>query len=445
MGSKYTAEDIVRIVREENVRFIRLQFTDIFGSFKNIAITASQLTKALSNKCMFDGSSIEGFVRIEESDMYLYPDLDTFLIFPWYDDKCRAARLICDVYKPDGTPFEGDPRGLLKKVLRQAEDMGFTGFNVGPECEFFLFNTDQHGHPTTNTHDRGAYFELGPTDLGESARRDMCLMLEDMGFEIEASHHEVAAGQHEIDFKYDDALAAADDIVTFKLVVKTVAHMHGMYATFMPKPVFGRAGSGMHVNMSLMRDGKNAFYDPEDALGLSATAYSFIAGVLEHACAMTAVTNPLVNSYKRLVSGYEAPVYVAWSASNRSPLIRVPASRVMVNRIELRNPAPSAHPYLTFALRPAAGLDGIRRGLKPPCSTDENIFELTEDEREARGIESLPSDLKQAVRAFKKDPLMRETLGDHIFNKYVEHKTDEWNEYKIRVTQWELDRYLERY
>lgn len=445
MGSKYTAEDIVRIVREENVRFIRLQFTDIFGSFKNIAITASQLTKALSNKCMFDGSSIEGFVRIEESDMYLYPDLDTFLIFPWYDDKCRAARLICDVYKPDGTPFEGDPRGLLKKVLRQAEDMGFTGFNVGPECEFFLFNTDQHGHPTTNTHDRGAYFELGPTDLGESARRDMCLMLEDMGFEIEASHHEVAAGQHEIDFKYDDALAAADDIVTFKLVVKTVAHMHGMYATFMPKPVFGRAGSGMHVNMSLMRDGKNAFYDPEDALGLSATAYSFIAGVLEHACAMTAVTNPLVNSYKRLVSGYEAPVYVAWSASNRSPLIRVPASRGVGTRIELRNPDPSANPYLTLALCLAAGLDGIRRGLKPPCSTDENIFELTEDEREARGIESLPSDLKQAVRAFKKDPLMRETLGDHIFNKYVEHKTDEWNEYKIQVTQWELDRYLERY
>lgn len=267
--SNYTAEDIIRIVKEENVRFIRLQFTDIFGSFKNIAITASQLEKALQNKCMFDGSSIEGFVRIEESDMYLYPDLDTFLIFPWYDEDNRVARLICDVYKPDGTPFEGDPRGLLKKVPRQAEEMGFTAFNVGPECEFFLFNNDENGHPTTKSNDRGAYFELGPTDLGESARRDMCLMLEDMGFEIEASHHEVANGQHEIDFKYDGALNAADNIVTFKLVVKTVAHMHDMYATFMPKPIYGMAGSGMHVNMSLMKDGKNAFYDPDDALGLS--------------------------------------------------------------------------------------------------------------------------------------------------------------------------------
>lgn len=443
--AKFTRDEIIEIVREENVRFIRLQFTDIFGSFKNIAITASQLEKALDNKCMFDGSSIEGFVRIEESDMYLYPDRDTFLIFPWSGEEGKTARLICDVYKPDGEPFEGDPRGLLKKVLKQAEEMGFTGFNVGPECEFFLFNTDGHGHPTTNTHDRGAYFELGPTDLGESARRDMCLTLEDMGFEIEASHHEVAAGQHEIDFKYDDALAAADDIVTFKLAVKTVAHEHGMYATFMPKPLFGRAGSGMHVNMSLMKDGQNAFYDPSNALGLSKTAYSFIAGILEHARAMSAVTNPLVNSYKRLVSGYEAPVYVAWSASNRSPLIRVPASRGVGTRIELRNPDPSANPYLTLALCLAAGLDGIRRGLTPPCSTDENIFELSEDDREARGIESLPSDLKQAVRAFRKDPLMRETLGDHIFQKYVEHKNDEWNEYKIRVTQWELDRYLERY
>ena len=243
----------MRIVEEENIRFIRLQFTDIFGSFKNIAITTSQLEKALGNKCMFDGSSIEGFVRIEESDMYLYPDLDSFVVFPWYGEGERAARLICDVYKPDGTPFEGDPRGLLKKVLRQAEEMGFSGFNVGPECEFFLFNYDEDGHPTTKSFDRGAYFELGPTDLGESARRDMCLTLEDMGFEIEASHHECANGQHEIDFKYDDALSAADNIVTFKLVVKTVAHMHNMYATFMPKPVYGKAGSGMHVNMSLMK------------------------------------------------------------------------------------------------------------------------------------------------------------------------------------------------
>ena len=443
--AKYTPEDIIRIVREENVRFIRLQFTDIFGAFKNIAITASQLQKALDNKCMFDGSSIEGFVRIEESDMYLYPDLDTFLIFPWYDDSCKAARLICDVYKPDGTPFEGDPRGLLKQVLCEAEEMGFSDFNVGPECEFFLFSNDEDGHPTTRTQDRGAYFELGPTDLGEHARRDMCLTLEEMGFEIEASHHEVANGQHEIDFKYADALSAADNIVTFKLAVKTIAHQHNMYATFMPKPIYGVAGSGMHVNMSLMKDGKNAFCDPDDALGLSKTAYSFIAGILEHARGMTAVTNPLVNSYKRLVSGYEAPVYIAWSASNRSPLVRVPASRGMGTRIELRNPDPSANPYLTLALCLAAGLDGIRRGLTPPHSTDANIFELSEDEREEKGIENLPSNLKDAVRAMKKDALIRETLGKHIFDKYVEHKSEEWNEYKIRVTQWEIDRYLERY
>lgn len=442
---KYTAEDIIRIVREQDIRFIRLQFTDIFGTFKNIAITASQLEKALNNKCMFDGSSIEGFVRIEESDMYLYPDLDTFLIFPWYAEEGKAARLICDVYKPDGTPFEGDPRGLLKKVLREAQEMGFDGFNVGPECEFFLFLNDEDGHPTTRSNDRGSYFELGPTDLGESARRDMCLMLEDMGFEIEASHHEVANGQHEIDFKYDNALSAADKIVTFKLVVKTVANLHDMYATFMPKPRFGMAGSGMHVNMSLMRDGENAFCDPADPLGLSETAYQFIAGIMEHIRGMTAVTNPLVNSYKRLVSGYEAPVYIAWSASNRSPLIRVPASRGIGTRIELRNPDPSANPYLTLALCLAAGLDGIRRGLKPPCSTDANIFELGEDEREELGIGSLPSNLKEAVRAMKRDPLIRETLGRHIYDTYVSHKIDEWDEYKIRVTQWELDRYLERY
>ncbi len=443
--AKYTPEDIIRIVREENVRFIRLQFTDIFGAFKNIAITASQLQKALDNKCMFDGSSIEGFVRIEESDMYLYPDLDTFLIFPWYDDSCKAARLICDVYKPDGTPLERDPRGKLKQQLREAEQMGISDINLGPECEFFLFSNDEDGHPTTRTQDRGAYFELGPTDLGEHARRDMCLTLEEMGFEIEASHHEVANGQHEIDFKYADALSAADNIVTFKLAVKTIAHQHNMYATFMPKPIYGVAGSGMHVNMSLMKDGKNAFCDPDDALGLSKTAYSFIAGILEHARGMTAVTNPLVNSYKRLVSGYEAPVYIAWSASNRSPLVRVPASRGMGTRIELRNPDPSANPYLTLALCLAAGLDGIRRGLTPPHSTDANIFELSEDEREEKGIENLPSNLKDAVRAMKKDALIRETLGKHIFDKYVEHKSEEWNEYKIRVTQWEIDRYLERY
>ena len=442
--SKYTAADIVRIVKEENIRFIRLQFTDIFGEFKNIAITASQLEKALNNQCMFDGSSVEGFVRIEESDMYLYPDYDTFLIFPW-EDQCKVARLICDVYTPDGKAFAGDPRGLLKRVLKQAEEMGFDGFNVGPECEFFLFNYDEEGHPTTNTRDRGAYFELGPTDLGEDARQAMCLALEDMGFEIEASHHENANGQHEIDFKYADALSAADNIVTFKLAIKTVAHKHDMYATFMPKPVYGKAGNGMHVNMSLTKNGKNAFYDPDDRLGLSQTAYQFIAGILEHAKGMSAITNPLVNSYKRLVSGYEAPVYIAWSGSNRSPLVRVPASRGAGTRIELRNPDPSANPYLVLALCLAAGLDGIRRGLTPPEGIEANLFEMDEDEREALGVKNLPSNLKEAVRAMKADSLIRETLGDHIFSCYVQHKTDEWDDYKIRVTQWELDHYLARY
>lgn len=444
--SKYTAEDIIRIVKEENVRFIRLQFTDIFGAFKNVAITASQLQKALNNQCMFDGSSIEGFVRIEESDMYLYPDYDSFLIFPWYEaNEGKVARLICDVYKPDGTPFEGDPRGLLKRVLKEAEDMGFTAFNVGPECEFFLFDNDENGYPTTNSKDRGAYFELGPTDLGEKARRDMCLALEDMGYEIEASHHECANGQHEIDFKYADALTAADNIVTFKLAVKTIAHRHNMYATFMPKPVFGKAGNGMHVNMSLMKDGKNAFYDPDGEMGLSTVAHQFIAGILEHVRGMSAVTNPLVNSYKRLVSGYEAPVYIAWSASNRSPLVRVPATRGMGTRLELRNPDPAANPYLTLALCLAAGLDGIRRGLTPPAAVEENLFEIDEDERERLGIAHLPSNLKEAVRAMKADSLIRETLGEHIFPRYVQHKTNEWDDYKVRVTQWELDRYLARY
>ena len=443
--SKYTAADIVRIVKEENIRFIRLQFTDIFGAFKNIAITASQLEKALNNQCMFDGSSVEGFVRIEESDMYLYPDYDTFMVFPWYEDSCKVARLICDVYTPDGKPFAGDPRGLLKRVIKEAQDMGFDCFNVGPECEFFLFNYDEEGHPTTETRDRGAYFELGPTDLGEAVRRDMCLALEDMGYEIEASHHENANGQHEIDFKYADALSAADNIVTFKLAIKTIAHKHNMYATFMPKPVFGKEGSGMHVNMSLTKDGKNAFYDPEDRMGLSKTAYQFIAGILEHAKGMSAVTNPLVNSYKRLVAGYEAPVYIAWSGSNRSPLVRVPASRGAGTRIELRNPDPSANPYLALALCLAAGLDGIRRGLTPPEGIEANLFEMDEDEREALGVKNLPSNLKEAVRAMKADPLIRETLGEHIYSCYVQHKTAEWNEYKIRVTAWELDRYLARY
>ena len=334
MRKHYSKEDIMELVGDEDVEFIRLQFTDMFGSLKNVAITASQLEKALDNKCMFDGSSIEGFVRIEESDMYLYPDLSTLEIFPWRPQQGKVARLICDVYRPNGEPFEGDPRYILKRAIKEAADMGYT-FEVGPECEFFLFHTDENGMPTTLTHEKAGYFDLGPLDLGENARRDMVLNLEDMGFVVEASHHEVAPAQHEIDFQYDEALATADNIMTFKLAVKTIAKRHGLHATFMPKPKFGVNGSGMHINMSLSKDGKNIFNDPSDQLGLSQEAYYFIGGIIKHMKGMTAITNPLVNSYKRLVPGYEAPVYIAWSATNRSPLIRIPASRGEGTRIEL--------------------------------------------------------------------------------------------------------------
>ncbi|MBQ8973767.1 MAG: glutamine synthetase, partial [Clostridia bacterium] len=320
--SKYTKEDIIRRVREEDVEFIRMQFTDIFGTLKNVAITASQIEKAVNNQIMIDGSSIEGFVRINESDQYLRPDLDSFAVLPWRPQQGKVARLICDVYNPDGTPFVGDPRGALKRVLKKAADMGYS-FNVGPECEFFLFQTDDAGRPTTETGDEAGYFDLGPLDHGESTRREICMMLEQMGFEIEASHHEVAAGQHEIDFKYAEALETADNIMTFKLAVKTIAQKNGLHATFMPKPLFGINGSGMHTNMSLFKNGKNIFADPDGEKGLSKEAYSFIAGLLAHIRGMAAITNPLVNSYKRLVPGYEAPCYLSWSASNRSALIRI--------------------------------------------------------------------------------------------------------------------------
>jgi len=442
---KYTKADILEIVDKEDVRFIRLQFADMFGALKNVAITKSQLEKALNNQCMFDGSSIEGFVRIEESDMYLYPDYDTFLIFPWTDSPAKVARLICDVYRPDGEPFEGDPRYVLKKVLKEADDMGYT-FNVGPECEFFLFKTDEEGQPTTKTNDMGSYFELGPTDQGEHARRDMCITLENMGFEIEASHHEVAFGQHEIDFKYSDALSAADNIVTFKLAVKTVAAQHKLHATFMPKPIYGACGSGMHVNMSLCsKNGDNVFYDKTGENELSKEALSFIAGILEHAKGMTCITNPLVNSYKRLVPGFEAPVYIAWSAENRSPLVRIPSSRGAGTRVELRNPDPAANPYLVMAVCLACGLEGIKKGLTPRESTNVNIYEMSDFEREEASIDVLPNSLEKAIRAMKKDELITKTLGGHITKKYIKHKTIEWEEYRKIVTSWEMDRYLTRY
>lgn len=442
--AKYTADQIRQIVKDEDVKFIRLQFTDILGTLKNVAITASQLDKALDNKCMFDGSSIEGFVRIEESDMYLYPDLDTFVIFPWRPQQGKVARLICDVYTTDGKPFMGDPRYALKRVLKEIGDAGYTA-NVGPECEFFLFNLDQNGAPTLNSLDKAGYFDLSPVDLGSNARRDICLTLEEMGFEIEASHHEVAPAQHEIDFKYAEALATADNIVTFKLAVKSVAQRHGLHATFMPKPKFGINGSGMHTNMSLFKDGKNAFYDPNDKLGLSKVAYSFIAGIIKHMESIAAATNPLVNSYKRLVPGYEAPVYIAWSGCNRSPLIRIPGARGNSTRVELRCPDPSCNPYLALALCLAAGFDGVKNNLEAPASTDQNIFAMTEAEREAKGIKSLPGSLEEAIKAMEKSSFVKEVLGDHIFTKFIEAKKEEWDDYRTKVSEWEINHYLGKY
>jgi len=441
---KYTKQEIIDLVKDNDVKFIRLQFTDMFGILKNVAIPSSQLNRVLNSGCMFDGSSIDGFARIEESDMQLVPDLNTFVIFPWRPQQGRVARIICDVEKTDGTAFEGCPRHILKKVLKDAEDMGYT-LNVGPECEFFLFATDAEGAPTTITHDEGGYFDMAPVDRGEDCRREIVLTLENMGFEIEASHHEVAQGQHEIDFKYDDALTTADNIMTFKLVVKTIAQKHGLYATFMPKPIFGINGSGMHANQSLSKNGVNAFFDETDALQLSADAYSYIAGLMQNVKSIAAVTNPLVNSYKRLVPGYEAPVYIAWSAKNRSPLIRIPAARGAGTRVELRCPDPSCNPYLALALMLAAGLKGIKDKLTPPAPVNKNIFAMTADERAAEGIENLPGSLMEAVDEMKANPLVREVLGDHVFDLYTAEKENEWNQYRLTVHQWELDNYLAKF
>ncbi|MDU6262982.1 MAG: type I glutamate--ammonia ligase [Anaerocolumna aminovalerica] len=439
----YTKQDIYRLVEEEDVEFIRLQFTDIFGNLKNVAVTTSQLEKVLDNECMFDGSSIEGYARIEESDMYLYPELDTFEIFPWRPQQGKVARFLCDVYKPDGTPFEGDPRNILKKVVKEAEQLGYT-FDVGPECEFFLFDLKENGEPTNCSKERGGYFDVGPLDSGENARREMVLTLEEMGFEIESSHHEVAPAQHEIDFKYDDAVKTADNIMTFRMAVRTIAKRHGLHATFMPKPKYGINGSGMHINMSIKKDGKNIFDNPKGKLGLSEDAYHFIAGLMKHMEGITAITNPIVNSYKRLVPGYEAPVYIAWSATSRSPLIRIPSSRGINTRVELRSPDPAANPYLALAVCLAAGLDGIKNKLTPPESVDKNIVAMTKEEMEQCGIKYLPANLKEATIALEQSGFIKNVLGNYIFTKYVQAKKEEWNQYIIQVSQWEIDQYLHR-
>lgn len=442
---KYTKEDIIRLVKEEDVNFIRLQFTDILGVIKNVEIPTSQLEKALDNKMMFDGSSIDGFVRIEESDMYLFPDLDTWVVFPWITGKGKVARLICDIYNADGTPFAGDPRTNLKRVLKEMEELGFTHFNLGPEPEFFLFKLDERGEPSLELNDHGGYFDLAPMDLGENCRRDIVLELEEMGFEIEASHHEVAPGQHEIDFKYADAIKACDDIQTFKLVVKTIARKHGLHATFMPKPLFGVNGSGMHMNVSLFNGNENAFLDEDGDMKLSKTAFQFLAGIIEHAKGFTAVTNPTVNSYKRLVPGYEAPCYIAWSGQNRSPLIRIPASRGLSTRVEVRSVDPAANPYLAMAVLLGAGLDGIKRELEPPKAVDRNIYAMNKKERKEVGIEDLPGTLYSALEELQSDEVMKKALGSHILNNFVEAKEIEWDMFRTSVHPWEREQYLKMY
>lgn len=443
--SKFTREDIKRIAEEENVRFLRLQFSDILGTIKNVEVPVGQLDKALDGEMMFDGSSIEGFVRIEESDMYLIPDLDTWSIFPWTAGKGKVARLICDIYNVDREPFEGDPRSNLKRVLEEMEDMGFSAFNLGPEPEFFLFKLDENGRPTTELNDEGGYFDLAPTDLGENCRRDIVLELEDMGFDIEASHHEVAEGQHEIDFKYADAITACDNIQTFKLVVKTVARKHNLHATFMPKPLYGINGNGMHFNVSLFKGGENAFFDENDDIGLSEDMRYFMAGILKHARGFTAICNPLVNSYKRLVPGYEAPSYVAWSGKNRSPLLRIPSSRGLSTRAEVRSVDPSANPYLALAAILRAGLDGIKNKTELPSPVNENIYEMTREEREAVGVEDLPSTLYTALKALREDQLVQDALGEHIYRQFHGNKTVEWDMYRSHVSEWEIKQYLNQY
>ena len=440
-----TKEDIFDLVEEEDVRFIRLQFTDMLGAMRNLAITTSRLKEALNNECMFDGSSIKGFVSIEESDLYLHPDLDTFTIFPWRPHHGKVARLICDVYKPDGTRLENDPRYILQKVIKEAADMGYT-FEVGPECEFFLFNTDERGNPTTEPHDNASYFDLAPLDNGENCRRDICLTLEEMGYTIEASHHEGAPGQHEITFRYDNALKTADRIITFKTVVKTIAKRNGLHATFMPKPLEGESGSGMHLTMSLRKDGKNVFYNENGNSKLSDTANKFIAGLLKYTPDMACLTNPTVNSYKRFIPGYEAPCYISWSENNRSLLVRVPSSRSGYDaRVELRSPDPTANPYLALAACLKAGLEGIKNDEKLPPSIDVNIYKLSDKERESLGIKSLPISLNEAIRIAKKSEFINELLGEKFAAAYFEAKEQEYGEYRRKINQWEIDKYLIEY
>ncbi len=446
-NKEWTKEAIIQDAEQNNVRYIRLMFSDIIGTVKNVEIPAGQLKKALNNDIAFDGSSIEGFVRIEESDMFLVPDLNTWLVLPMHEDdpSGRVARLICDVHQPNGDPFAGDPRSNLRAQLKKLADYGFTTFNLGPEPEFYLFKRDDDGRPTMELGDHGGYFDLAPVDLQEKVRREMVIELEDYGFDIEASHHEVGPGQHEIDWKYSDALAACDYIQTFKILVKSVAKRHGLYATFMPKPVYGIAGSGMHFNLSLFKGDKNAFYDSQDERQLSKEAYHFIGGLLKYAPAYTAICNPLVNSYKRLVDGFEAPVYIAWSEKNRSPLVRIPTARGLSTRVEVRSIDPSANPYLALSVLLAAGLRGIEEEVDPGQPIHRNIYAMTRQERYDLGIYDLPHTLGEALKELEDEPVMVEALGDHIVNNFIDEKRLEFNAYNKQVTQWEIDQYFRNY
>lgn len=441
---KNTKEDILRFAKEEGVKYIRLQFTDMLGTVKNVEIPFSQLTKALNNEIMFDGSSVEGFVRIQEADMYLYPDLNTWLILTWEETAYgKVARLICDVYTTDRKPFAGCPRGILKRNLLNMKSLGFEKFNVGVEPEFFLFKLDAKGKPTLEFNDLGGYFDLSPIDGSEDCRRDIVLELERLGFEMEVSHHEVAPGQHEVNFHFDNALEASDNIQTFKIVVKNVAKRHGLHATFMPKPIQGINGSGMHTNCSLSdSNNTNMFYDESSPNGLSSIALQWIAGILKHAREFTLITNPTVNSYKRLVPGYEAPCYVSWSDANRSTMIRIPASRGGGTRTEVRSVDPSANPYLAMSVILAAGLDGIKNKLEVVPPIYANIYKMSREEREAIGILNLPENLKDAIKEFKSSQLMQETLGSHLFEKFIIAKTKDWDGYRVAVTEWEIKKYL---
>jgi len=440
-------KSILEMCEREKVRFLRLQFSDIMGAVKNVEVPDTQFEKALDGQILFDGSSIEGFARIEESDMLLRPDLDTFAIFPWViEDRngvTRIARLICDVQHPDESPFEGCPRQTLKKVIAEAKALGYT-MMAGTEAEFFLFHRNADGSPTALTHDSGSYFDLAPIDRGEECRREIINALQAMHFEVEAGHHEVAPGQHEIDFKYSDALSTADNIATFRFLVRKVALDFNLHATFMPKPIFGINGSGMHTHQSLfgIKDNENAFFDAKAPMQLGKHALWYIGGLLAHAKGFCAITNPLVNSYKRLVPGYEAPTHLAWSERNRSPLIRVPARRGVGTRVELRMPDPSCNPYLAMAVMLKSGLDGIKNKIDPPESVNKNIYEMSVRERRRHKIESLPGDLNEALDAFEKDAVVQSALGEHVTTHFLEAKRAEWREYIAQVHPWELERYL---